>query len=185
MFVSESARFQRTNRTRTARAPRSCRGTRRSRPWRNRRAGDRLPGRLRVEAEDHRRCERDLLTVDPIDAAAADDHVHLFLASAHLVVLDPFHVRCELEPVHPERLHAELAAQELRRRPLDRHPRPRRSSALSSPWRTLTPSLDHMRKTPKVVSGIGAFSAAEMPSASTRRVSSGSMIPSSQRRAVE
>ena len=33
--------------------------------------------------------------------------------------------------------------------------------------------------------GIGAFSAAEIPSASTRRVSSGSMIPSSQRRAVE
>jgi hypothetical protein len=42
-----------------------------------------------------------------------------------------------------------------------------------------------MRKTPKTVSGIGALSAAEMPSASTLRVSSGSMIPSSQRRAVE
>ena len=41
-----------------------------------------------------------------------------------------------------------------------------------------------MRKTPKVVSGIGALSAAEMPSASTRRVSSGSMMPSSQSRAV-
>ena len=43
----------------------------------------------------------------------------------------------------------------------------------------------YIRKTPNVVSGIGAFSAAEMPSASTRRVSSGSMIPSSQSRAVE
>ena len=43
----------------------------------------------------------------------------------------------------------------------------------------------YILKTPKVVSGIGAFSAAEMPSASTRRVSSGSMIPSSQSRAVE
>src|SRR5262249_28592214 len=43
----------------------------------------------------------------------------------------------------------------------------------------------YIRKTPKVVSGTGAFSAAEMPSASTRRVSSGSMIPSSHRRAVE
>ena len=43
----------------------------------------------------------------------------------------------------------------------------------------------HMRKTPKVVSGIGALSAAEIPSASTRRVSSGSMIPSSHSRAVE
>src|SRR5262249_60146436 len=43
----------------------------------------------------------------------------------------------------------------------------------------------YIRKTPKVVSGIGAFSAAEIPSASTRRVSSGSIIPSSQSRAVE
>src|SRR5262249_29982661 len=43
----------------------------------------------------------------------------------------------------------------------------------------------YIRKTPKVVSGIGAFNAAEMPSASTRRVSSGSMMPSSQSRAVE
>src|SRR5262249_49664603 len=43
----------------------------------------------------------------------------------------------------------------------------------------------HMRNTPNVVSGIGAWSAAASPSASTRRVSSGSMIPSSQSRAVE
>jgi hypothetical protein len=43
----------------------------------------------------------------------------------------------------------------------------------------------YIRKTPKVVSGIGAFNAAEIPSASTRRVSSGSMIPSSHSRAVE
>ena len=43
----------------------------------------------------------------------------------------------------------------------------------------------HMRKIPKRVSGIGASSAAESPSASTCRVSSGSMIPSSQSRAVE
>jgi hypothetical protein len=43
----------------------------------------------------------------------------------------------------------------------------------------------YMRKMPNFVSAIGAFRAAEMPSASTRRVSSGSMIPSSQRRAVE
>src|SRR5215211_8344148 len=43
----------------------------------------------------------------------------------------------------------------------------------------------YIRKMPNVVSGIGAFSAAERPSASTRRVSSGSMIPSSQSRAVE
>src|SRR6266545_1950255 len=43
----------------------------------------------------------------------------------------------------------------------------------------------HIRKMPNVVSAIGAFSAAEIPSASTRRVSSGSMIPSSQSLAVE
>ena len=44
---------------------------------------------------------------------------------------------------------------------------------------------DHIRKTPNVVSGIGALSAAARPSASTRRVSSGSMMPSSHSRAVE
>ena len=42
----------------------------------------------------------------------------------------------------------------------------------------------HMRKTPKDVSGMGAFKAALMPRASVVRVSSGSRIPSSQRRAV-
>src|SRR2546429_5873860 len=43
----------------------------------------------------------------------------------------------------------------------------------------------HMRKMPKVVSGIGALRAAEIPRARTRRVSRGSMMPSSQSRAVE
>ena len=43
----------------------------------------------------------------------------------------------------------------------------------------------YIRKMPNVVSGMGAFSAAEMPRASTCLVSSGSMIPSSQSRAVE
>jgi len=43
----------------------------------------------------------------------------------------------------------------------------------------------YIRKIPKVVSGIGALSAAEIPSAITLRVSIGSTIPSSQRRAVE
>ena len=51
--------------------------------------------------------------------------------------------------------------------------------------RPLTQTADYILKTPKTVSGIGAFSAAEIPSASTRRVSSGSMTPSSHRRAVE
>ena len=44
--------------------------------------------------------------------------------------------------------------------------------------------LSHMRKTPNFVSGMGALSAADRPSASTRRVSAGSMMPSSHRRAV-
>ena len=45
-------------------------------------------------------------------------------------------------------------------------------------------TLLYIRKMPNVDSGTGAFSAAEIPSASNapRR---GSMIPSSQRRAVE
>ena len=43
----------------------------------------------------------------------------------------------------------------------------------------------HIRYRLKPGSGIGAFSAALMPSASTRRVSSGSITPSSHSRAVE
>ena len=46
-------------------------------------------------------------------------------------------------------------------------------------------SAGYIRKIPKVVSRIGALSAAEIPSAITLRVSTGSTIPSSQRRAVE
>ena len=43
----------------------------------------------------------------------------------------------------------------------------------------------YMRKTPKRVASIGALSAALIPMASARRVSSGSITPSSQSRAVE
>ena len=43
----------------------------------------------------------------------------------------------------------------------------------------------HIRKTPKRGSGMGARAAAARPSASTRRVSRGSITPSSHRRAVE
>ena len=42
----------------------------------------------------------------------------------------------------------------------------------------------HIRKTPKRVSGIGAFSEAEMDRPRTSRVWAGSMTPSSHRRAV-
>ncbi len=45
-------------------------------------------------------------------------------------------------------------------------------------------SSPHIRKTPKGVSGIGAFSVAEKASARTRRVSDGAIMPSSQSRAV-
>ena len=46
------------------------------------------------------------------------------------------------------------------------------------------PRQPHIRKTPNRVSGIGAWSAASMPIDRTRRVSSGSMTPSSHSRAV-
>ena len=42
----------------------------------------------------------------------------------------------------------------------------------------------YMRKTPQSVAGMGALRAAEMPMERTRRVSRGSMTPSSQRRAL-
>lgn len=42
----------------------------------------------------------------------------------------------------------------------------------------------HILNTPNFVAGTGAFSAAENASASTRRVSPGRMMPSSQSRAV-
>ena len=50
---------------------------------------------------------------------------------------------------------------------------------------TAPDAVGYMRKMPNCVSGIGALSAAEIPRARTRRVSSGSMIPSSHSRAVE
>src|SRR5206468_13103014 len=56
------------------------------------------------------------------------------------------------------------------------------ASSCSRPAGHLPP---HMRKTPNVVSGTGAFAAAARPRASTRRVSRGSTMPSSQSRAVE
>ncbi|MPN43205.1 hypothetical protein SDC9_190764 [bioreactor metagenome] len=46
------------------------------------------------------------------------------------------------------------------------------------------PLAAYMRNTPKRVSSIGALRAAARPSASTRRVSAGSITPSSQSRAV-
>ena len=58
-----------------------------------------------------------------------------------------------------------------------------RSASPLSWW--LASSAAHIRNTPKRVSGIGAFSAADMPKASTVRVSAGAITPSSHSRAVE
>jgi hypothetical protein len=63
-------------------------------------------------------------------------------------------------------------------------PRPRRTCA-KRVEDELEGERPYIRKMPKVVSGIGTFRAAEIPSAITLRVSTGSMIPSSQSRAVE
>jgi hypothetical protein len=46
------------------------------------------------------------------------------------------------------------------------------------------PPWPHILKTPNLVSSMGALRAAEMPRPSTLRVSAGSMMPSSQRRAL-
>ena len=45
-------------------------------------------------------------------------------------------------------------------------------------------SRHYILNTPNLVRGIGAFSAADNASASTRRVSEGAMMPSSHNRAV-
>jgi hypothetical protein len=68
----------------------------------------------------------------------------------------------------------------------DHHPAIDAELHLNGPDRRLGDGgASHIRKMPNLVSGIGAFNAAEIPSASTRRVSAGSMIPSSQSLAVE
>src|ERR1700730_5315853 len=51
-------------------------------------------------------------------------------------------------------------------------------------WQIVARNNYHILNTPKGVSGIGAFSDAAMPRASTVRVSRGSIMPSSHRRAV-
>jgi len=92
-------------------------------------------------------------------------------------VLPADDVRAELEPVDAECLDSELSANEA-------------DSATGAGGLDVVEMDDgvpdgYIRKTPKVVSGTGAFAAAANPSARTRLVSSGSMMPSSQSRAVE
>ena len=58
------------------------------------------------------------------------------------------------------------------------------ASAISCAVSSVCIAAHYIRNTPNLVSGIGALSDADKPSASTRRVSAGSMMPSSHRRAV-
>ena len=93
-----------------------------------------------------------------------------------MVVLAPGHARRDREVVEPERLRAQRA--------------PNLPHGAAGPLALQPVDVDervphHILKTPNLVCGIGALSAAESPSASTRRVSSGSMTPSSHSRAVE
>jgi len=93
------------------------------------------------------------------------------------VVLAAGGVRRDLEPVDPERLDAEFAPHEVHRAA--------GAGAFDLVHVNHRVTHGYILNTPKVVSAMGAFSAAAIPRASTRRVSSGSMIPSSQSRAVE
>src|SRR5579859_1006101 len=68
------------------------------------RAGDRAARAFRVEADERPDAHGDLLAVD--------DDADLFLPGIALVVLEPLGAGRELEPVDPERLAAELAADE-------------------------------------------------------------------------
>ena len=61
---------------------------------------------------------------------------------------------------------------------------PSRRQAATTASAAAATTRPHIRKTPNRVSGIGAWSAASMPIVRTRRVSSGSMTPSSHSRAV-
>ncbi len=66
-----------------------------------------------------------------------------------------------------------------------RAPRSRRDWRSGFDRRDAVPVTGYIRKMPYFASGIGALYAAEIPSASACRVSTGSRMPSSQSRAVE
>src|SRR5213079_1980930 len=110
--------------------------------------------RPRVESEKRSGRDRDLLAIDPVHARSADDHIDLLLPRLGLVVLAPLAVRCDLEPVDPERLDAEHLPNEAHR------PAGPRAFDLVK----VRDRVAHLHpKTPNVVSGIGAFSPAEIP----------------------
>src|SRR4051812_41800215 len=126
--------------------------------------------------EDRAGLEEHLLAVDAIDAGSADDDVHLLLAGLRFVVRMAFRVGGSSNQLIP---NASTPSSRRTKRTAPPGPAGSSSSILTTEYPI------YMRKTPKVVSLLGALPAAASPSARTRRVSSGSMIPSSQRRAVE
>ena len=185
--VSESARSHRTSLTttgavRTGRGPRSCRAERRRRASSPRRARRRSAASSPGRSGESHRAHGHLLA---LDAYVPEPRMITLTSSCPdpaSLCSRPSMPGGELEPVDPERLARRARAGRTAPRrpgPSPRSSRRRRSISHSA---TLASTSGRRRS---VVSGIGAFSAAEMPSASTRRVSSGSMMPSSQSRAVE
>ncbi len=123
----------------------------------------------------------DLLALDMKHAAAGEVDVDLLLARAGLVVLEALRSGRQIELVDTEGRDAERPA----------HLAERAVATLAGLDVGAVDDciahafLLHIRKTPKVVSGIGALRLAAIPRARARRVSSGSRIPSSHSRAVE
>src|SRR5262245_23819142 len=76
---------------------------------------DRLAGGLRVEAEEGADLDRHLLALDAPVAGPGDHDVDLLLAGVCLVVLVTGRTGRQLEPVDPEGLEPELAADEAHR----------------------------------------------------------------------
>ena len=170
--VSISSRSE--TRGRTDRAARRRRGAPRSRSASSPPAPRPDSASSRDRSGGNRRCGRHVLAVDPEDPRAATTTVTSSWPEAARRARGPTSGRSSNQLM-----------------PKARTPSSRRTKRTAPPGRALD-LLDvelavahYIRKMPNVVSGTGAFSAAEIPSASTRRVSSGSMIPSSQRRAVE
>src|SRR5215211_2434557 len=155
-------------------------------PFERRAEGDELeaivardwnPGRAGIHPDEATGPKLDLVAVDPHRPTAVDHEVDLLHALVSVVVLPALDTRRDREVVEAEGA---------------RSGRPARFPHHSA-WPLTLERIDvdvgvahgYILKMPNSLSGIGAFSAAEIPKARTRRVSSGSMIPSSQSRAVE
>src|SRR5262249_31792296 len=113
---------------------------------------DRDTRRLGIEAQERADAERHLLAFAPVDARPTDADVALLLPRLGLVVLEPFGTRWEVDPVDPERRDAQLPAHEVERAA--------GPAALDLVDVCHREAHGYILKTPKVVSGIGAFSAA-------------------------